>query len=109
MPQQGFFMQFSINADHPALSGHFPGNPIVPGVVILDNILAAVAAKFPAYQVSGIRKLKFLRTLLPDQTCNVQLAEVREGRLRFECLQAGERIAEGNLLLKDNLLLEVPV
>ena len=98
-------MQFSINADHPALSGHFPGNPIVPGVVILDHILAAVAAAFPAYQVSGVRKLKFLRTLLPDQTCNVQLADLQAGRLRFVCLQAGERIAEGNLLLEGNVLL----
>lgn len=92
-------MQFSINADHPALPGHFPGKPIVPGVVMLDHIIAAVAAEFPAYQVNGIRKLKFLQPLLPDQTCAVQLAEVREGRLRFECSQAGERIAEGNLLL----------
>lgn len=92
-------MQFSINADHPAFPGHFPGKPIVPGVVLLDHIIAVVAAAFPAYQVNGIRKLKFLRTLLPGQACVVQLAEVREGRLRFECSQAGERIAEGNLLL----------
>ena len=101
-------MQFSINADHPALPGHFPGNPIVPGVVILDYILAAVTAALPAYQVSGVRKLKFLRTLLPNQTCDVevgaiQLSEMRDGRLRFVCLQAGERIAEGNLLLETSV------
>ena len=101
-------MQFSINADHPALSGHFPGNPIVPGVVMQDHILAAVTVAFPAYQVVGIRKLKFLRRLLPQQTCDVQfgaiqLSEMYDGRLRFECLQAGERIAEGNLLLETSV------
>ncbi|HQQ73772.1 MAG TPA: hypothetical protein PK031_01335 [Pseudomonadales bacterium] len=92
-------MQFSITTDHPALPGHFPGNPMVPGVVILDHILDTVAAALPAYRVTGIRKLKFLRPLAAT-VCDVQLADVREGRVRFECLQAGERIAEGSLLLE---------
>lgn len=30
-----------IAADHPALPGHFPGDPIVPGVVLLDEVLRA--------------------------------------------------------------------
>ena len=34
-------MDFSIAPDHPALEGHFPGQPIVPAVVILDAVLAA--------------------------------------------------------------------
>lgn len=99
-------MQISIAADHPALPGHFPGNPIVPGVVILDHILDAVALALPAYRVTGIRKLKFLRPLAAEQVCDVQLAEIRAGRLRFECLQAGERIAEGSLLVEGGLLVD---
>lgn len=99
-------MQMLIATDHPALPGHFPGNPIVPGVVILDHILDAVAAAFPAQCVTGIRKLKFLRPLTAAQACDVQLAEIRAGRLRFECLQAGERIAEGSLLVADSPTVE---
>ena len=30
-----------IAKDHPALAGHFPGNPIVPGVLILDEVMRA--------------------------------------------------------------------
>ena len=30
-----------IAADHPSLAGHFPGNPIVPGVVILEEVVRA--------------------------------------------------------------------
>lgn len=93
-------MQFSITTDHPTLPGHFPGNPIVPGVVMLDHVLAAVTALFPAHRITGVRKMKFQRPLLPDQVCDVQLGTMRDGRLRFECLQAGERIAEGSLLLE---------
>ena len=29
-----------IRADHPSLPGHFPGAPLVPGVVILDEVIA---------------------------------------------------------------------
>lgn len=92
-------MQFSINAEHPALPGHFPGKPIVPGVVILDHVVAAVASAFPAYQVSGIRKLKFLRTLLPGEKISVQCGAIQNGRVRFKCLQGDECITEGNLVL----------
>jgi 3-hydroxymyristoyl/3-hydroxydecanoyl-(acyl carrier protein) dehydratase len=35
----------TIPADHPALPGHFPGNPIVPGVVLLDEVLSALPGR----------------------------------------------------------------
>ena len=35
-------MKFRVAADHPALPGHFPGRPIVPGVVILDHVQQAI-------------------------------------------------------------------
>ena len=92
-------MQFLINADHPALPGHFPGNPIVPGVVILDHILAAVAHAFPTHKINGIRKLKFLHTLLPGEKLSVQCGVIQNSRVRFKCLQGDECIAEGNLVL----------
>lgn len=34
-----------IAADHPALPGHFPGEPIVPGVVLLDQVMALCGAR----------------------------------------------------------------
>jgi 3-hydroxymyristoyl/3-hydroxydecanoyl-(acyl carrier protein) dehydratase len=34
--------RFTVAMDHPSLPGHFPGNPIVPGVVLLDEVLACL-------------------------------------------------------------------
>lgn len=91
-----------IAADHPALPGHFPGHPVVPGVVILDRVLDAVRAQYPAVQVTGIRKLKFLRPLLPDQDFQIECAAPANGRLRFRCLSDTVVLAEGNLQLAES-------
>jgi 3-hydroxymyristoyl/3-hydroxydecanoyl-(acyl carrier protein) dehydratase len=44
---------FRIEPDHPALDGHFPGRPVVPGVVLLDEALAAVAREAGSRPRSG--------------------------------------------------------
>ena len=92
-------MMFRISPDHPALPGHFPGHPVVPGVLLLGHVLQAVGTRVPGCRVTGIRKMKFLQPLLPGQACTVALATVSDGRLRFTCSRNGERIAEGNLLV----------
>jgi 3-hydroxymyristoyl/3-hydroxydecanoyl-(acyl carrier protein) dehydratase len=35
---------FTIPAEHPALPGHFPGRPVVPGALLLDHVLGRRAA-----------------------------------------------------------------
>ena len=32
----------TIGAEHPALAGHFPGAPILPGVLLLDEMLREI-------------------------------------------------------------------
>ena len=65
-------MRFTVPHDHPALPGHFPGAPIVPGVVLLEHVLAAIE---PDGTAGALRlpQVKFLRPLLPGETAEVEL------------------------------------
>jgi 3-hydroxymyristoyl/3-hydroxydecanoyl-(acyl carrier protein) dehydratase len=36
-------LRLAFAADHPAFAGHFPGNPVLPGVALLDAALAELA------------------------------------------------------------------
>ena len=91
----------SISSEHPALPGHFPGSPVVPGVVILDLIIQTLLERYPAQRIQGIRKIKFLRPLAPDEVFLLQSGEPQGDSLRFKChLQdSGQLLAEGNLVL----------
>lgn len=63
-----------IPADHPALDGHFPGHPVVPGVVVLELV------ERKARELAGFRsgpscwpRVKFMRPLLPDQAVELRI------------------------------------
>ena len=88
----------AITADHPSLAGHFPGNPIVPGVVILEEVTQAFGAWRPASQVVGIPVVKFLAPLRPGQPFTIRFAESGVRGIRFECVRDdGQALAQGCL------------
>jgi 3-hydroxyacyl-[acyl-carrier-protein] dehydratase len=62
--------KFHIAADHPALPGHFPGNPVVPGVILLDRVCAAIQNTW-AVRVGGFPQVKFLQPLRPQQAAEL--------------------------------------
>ena len=66
-------MEFCIAADHPALPGHFPGHPIVPGVVILDHVLAAIESVHGPLAGLRLPEVKFVQPLLPGQVARIEL------------------------------------
>jgi len=87
-----------VRADHPSLPGHFPGRPIVPGVVLLDLALAEAARAFGPLRAAGLSQVKFLAPLLPEQDATVEF--LRDGaQLRFAWRRDGQLLAQGAFTL----------
>ena len=88
-----------ISADHPSLPGHFPGAPLVPGVVILDEVLAALRDRHKDCQLTAIRAVKFLQPLNPEQLFTICLSASTNGasKVNFCCRIEGRVIVEGQL------------
>ncbi|HMR32228.1 MAG TPA: hypothetical protein PKA13_15790 [Geminicoccaceae bacterium] len=76
---------FRIAADHPCLAGHFPGRPIVPGVLVLDHALRAIDAEIPLGWPLRLGRVKFTAPLLPGEAATVLVGEPRDRRLAFAC------------------------
>lgn len=89
-------MHFSIPHDHPCLSGHFPGRPVVPGVVLLERVLEAVESSGAIAGPLRLPQVKFLRPLLPGREARVLLAGAAP-RWRFEVIGEDGVLARGEL------------
>lgn len=92
--------QFVIAPDHPSLPGHFPGQPIVPGVMLLDNAVSLVLAHMPWALLTGIAACKFTAAVSPGEVVEVACAEAKGERVDFACTAAGSVVARGTVLLR---------
>lgn len=91
---------FTIPATHPSLKGHFPNNPIVPGVVILDEVINIIKTLKPNFVVNAISMVKFIQPLLAEQLVSVEIKEKSDISISFNCLHNEIKIVTGRLSLK---------
>lgn len=102
----------SFSHEDPMFAGHFPGNPLVPGVILTEALAqtAGIAAAFawsdserPLFLLSAIRGMKFLRAVRPGERINLRaekLAHVGElMQFAVEARVNGSIVAEGQLVL----------
>jgi acyl-coenzyme A synthetase/AMP-(fatty) acid ligase len=74
-------IRLDFASDHPAAAGHFPNDPIVPGAVLLDQLVAALC---PTGGFSEIQSAKFHHPVRPGES--VMVTHTTEGSaIRFEC------------------------
>lgn len=95
-------MSFVIDPSHPSLPGHFPGAPVVPGVLVLERVFAAIEAAHGPLGAIRLPQVKFVQPLLPGEQAEVELAEVAiEGeapRWRFRVLRGDTLVASGEIV-----------
>ncbi|HET6434783.1 MAG TPA: hypothetical protein VFG18_03655 [Xanthomonadaceae bacterium] len=91
-------MRFTIPSDHPSLDGHFPGRPVVPGVVVLEQVVAAIEAAHGVLPPLRLPQVKFVQPLLPGEQAEVVLEPREPARWRFRVLRGDVMLASGEVV-----------
>ena len=93
-------LTLEIAADHPAFQGHFPDNPILPGVIQVDWAIRLGTEAFgPLGEFQGMANLKFMDLIRPGGRIELGLTFDREaGRLGFRYHCQGCRKSAGQIL-----------
>src|SRR4051812_7351541 len=85
-----------IDAGHPALPGHFPGTPIVPGVLLLDAALHALTQLVgPVAGTCQVTSAKFLSPVAPGERLTLRVETQAAGMARFEISSEARKVASG--------------
>jgi 3-hydroxyacyl-[acyl-carrier-protein] dehydratase len=88
-----------IAADHPAYAGHFPGTPVLPGVVLLDATLHALErAGKGASGFWEVNSAKFQSAVRPGEALTLQHEALPNGSVRFSIRTADRPVASGVLV-----------
>ncbi|WP_175885621.1 acyl-CoA synthetase family protein [Burkholderia sp. BCC0044] len=91
-------LAFTIAADHPALPGHFPGHPVVPGVVLLDHAIHTIgtALNRPLH-TWRLGSAKFLSPVAPGEPLALAYDAAASGAIRFTVRAGSREVATGVL------------
>jgi 3-hydroxyacyl-[acyl-carrier-protein] dehydratase len=104
--------EYTLRGTEPFLKGHFPGQPLMPGVLLVEAAaqLAGTVAQsdpkippMPALKLTALRNVKILGTARPGE--NVQLQATVKGRLGNLVQAEAEARVNGQLVLKAELTL----
>ncbi|MBE9519748.1 MAG: hypothetical protein IME97_01365 [Proteobacteria bacterium] len=91
-----------IPLSHPSIAGHFPGNPIVPAVVILNEVIAACNEWQPDLSISGLSSAKFVSPLRPEEVFSIYLDTTAKNSMKFECRIEDKILVSGKLQITNS-------
>lgn len=77
--ENGFECELQWNPDHPIYSGHFPDQPITPGVVLMDVCLKLIASHLSKeVHLTQAKSLKFMSAVLPQSRILLTIENKKE-------------------------------
>lgn len=88
----------AVSRAHPALPGHFPGRPIVPGVVVLDEVIDTLKEEYGhGLVVTGLPAVKLTSPLLPEEQMTVAVEREDAETIAFTCRVGDRLVASGSI------------
>jgi len=76
--------------NHPTGEGHFPGNPIIPGAVALQQLIRALTQVYGMIFPCEIEQAKFLLPIRPGDHVTIRWCLRQAGGYTFEIVSDGE-------------------
>jgi 3-hydroxyacyl-[acyl-carrier-protein] dehydratase len=87
-----------IPADHPSFAGHFPKFPVLPGAVLLDEVLQVIQRERRIDLTQWrIASAKFLAAVRPGDSLRLEHSLARVGLINFTIRSADQTVASGSL------------
>lgn len=62
-----------IPEQHPCFEGHFPGDPLVPGALLLQWLAQHIEQQLPGLSPTTLKVMKFIAPVRPGYRCEVEL------------------------------------
>lgn len=88
----------SISPDHPALPGHFPGHPVVPGVLVMEEVIETLREHCGRdLIVTGLPAVKLSSPLLPGEQLLIEIAQEDAENVDFTCRVGRRIVAAGSI------------
>jgi 3-hydroxymyristoyl/3-hydroxydecanoyl-(acyl carrier protein) dehydratase len=90
-------LAITFASDHPAARGHFPGNPIIPGALLLSEALRAVTAALKIdLSRCSVSSAKFPSPSRPGDRVEIDFA-LSDSAISFGCTVAGRTVLKAEV------------
>ena len=93
-----------VPSDSPWFRGHFPGEPILPGVAQIGMVIDAIRqAQNQDLKVSGVRRVRFKQIIRPDDQLKIMAAPLKQntGAYSFRILVEDEAACSGVVMVEE--------
>ncbi|WP_373499771.1 phosphopantetheine-binding protein [Desulfococcus sp.] len=97
-PEGGWRARVRVEADSPWFSGHFPEDPILPGIAQLAMVLETLRFAFGAVRITGVRRVRFKRVIRPGDSLEIRIQPNPGGVAHAFQIQVGEDIAASGMM-----------
>jgi 3-hydroxyacyl-[acyl-carrier-protein] dehydratase len=94
----------TTDGDSPWFSGHFPDNPILPGIAQLKMVVDLLAKEFAGkLSITGLSRVKFRKIVRPGEPLDIHVTSGNtKNQYIFRITSGNEDVCSGRMLFTQN-------
>ncbi|MBN1378383.1 MAG: hypothetical protein JXA04_04030 [Gammaproteobacteria bacterium] len=96
-------LELAIPEVHPCYSDHFPGNPLVPGALLLQWIFNKIQTAYLNVVITEVKSAKFYSAVRPGDSCNLEICYAAEiSILSVDCMSNSRLACRCKMIVREN-------